>query len=1023
MGSQSRRPSEGIATVVLGILRAASICTSAAVLNAPRASAGVPESTVLTADIPAEPLAQALEAFARQTGLQLVYVSEVVHEQKSRAVPAGLSAQVALARMLEGTELRFDYLTPRSIRISDAVAAPVPATANSPADALQEVVVTATRRQEKLQNVPITIQVLSGEELSELNVSTFTDVMKYTANVTYSGNGPGTGNIFIRGLGSPGTGNQSQSIIAPFPNVALYLDEQSMQFPARNNDIYVVDLERIEVLEGPQGTLFGGGAQAGVIRYITNKPKLDAIKTDITAGYGITAGGAPNYIANATLNLPLIADKFAVRAVGFFDRRGGYIANVPGTISFDFPPTAPGNPRQTSPVASNANLVEPNTNPLTYSGFRLSGLYNFTDGWDLLIQQSYQQMDEEGYFYAYPVDPNGTVLKSDQITAFMPAYSKDRYESTAWTLNGRFGDLKAIYAGSYMRRHIEAQQDYSNYLLSTAGTYYDCIGTGAAYFNAAYFSQLKAKPLHCYAPLGAWHDSVQNDHQSHEIRLSTPEESRVRGLVGAYWEKFVINDAMDFNYLGIPQCSPANLAIALAGGADCLSAVGPLPGTHAINPALRENMNNAFGDDIQRGYKQLAFFASIDFDIVPKILTLTAGTRDYHYDEFEEGSVWQTATTNPLILDKPNGACTANWVKGANDNCGMPISLSKSESGFRSRANLTWHITPDIMTYYTYSQGFRPGGFNRTESYSGQAPVPIGVAYYCGGNTSIDPRCRSGGSLFELNQTEGTAQQVKPYSYTSDNLINHELGLKSEFLNHRLRMNASAYLMHWNNVQSMAQGFSSTVLLFTNVVNGPSYTIEGLELQLTARVAGGLTLDGIGSWNSSKQSSVPCLRSAGVTPVTPNNPTPAGKCITVVAGQPFALGVLNSSIPYSPPVMFTLRAHYDWYAGDYRPFAWVGVSHTAALSNEPKNFPDGNVPFVPGSNSQVASTTVLRYTIPAYTTYDAALGVATDHWKAQLTGSNLSNANAATNISSAQFIKATVPLRPRVLMLLLSYAF
>ncbi len=260
-------------------------------------------------------------------------------------------------------------------------------------------------------------------------------------------------------------------------------------------------------------------------------------------------------------------------------------------------------------------------------------------------------------------------------------------------------------------------------------------------------------------------------------------------------------------------------------------------------------------------------------------------------------------------------------------------------------------------------------------SFPGQAPKPTGVAYYCGGETSIDPRCRYGGSLYELNRTEGTAQQIKPYSYASDNLINHELGLKSEFLNHRLRLNASAYLMHWNNVQSSAQGFASSVLLYTNVINGPSYTIKGLELQLMARVTDGLTLDGIGSWNSSKQSSIPCLRSAGVTPATPNNPTPAGQCITVVAGQLFGLGVLSSSIPFSPPVIFNLRANYDWYVGDYRPFAWVGVNHTAATSNEPKNYPDGDAPLAPGSSAQAGESAVLRYTIPAYTTYDAAFGV------------------------------------------------
>ncbi len=191
---------------------------------------------------------------------------------------------------------------------------------------------TAQRRNESIQDVPITIQAITGDQLKSLNVSTFDDLLKYTPNVTFSGNGPGTGNIFMRGLSSGGSGNQSQSTTAPFPNVALYLDDQSMQFPARNNDVYMVDMERVEVLEGPQGTLFGGGAQAGAIRYITNKPKLDVTEGNVNAGYGWTAGGNPNSNANATINLPLIADTLAIRATIFNDSRGGYISNVPGTI-------------------------------------------------------------------------------------------------------------------------------------------------------------------------------------------------------------------------------------------------------------------------------------------------------------------------------------------------------------------------------------------------------------------------------------------------------------------------------------------------------------------------------------------------------------------------------------------------------------------------------------------------------------------------------------------------------------------
>src|ERR1700719_2366306 len=212
---------------------------------------------------------------------------------------------------------------------------------------LQEVVVTAERRTENIQDVPITIQAITGDQLRQLNVVSFNDLLKYTPNVTFSGNGPGTGNIFMRGLGGVGSGNQSQSTTAPFPNVALYLDDQSMQFPARNNDVYLVDMERVEVVEGPQGTLFGGGAQAGAIRYITNKPRLEAPSGEVNAGYGVTAGGDPNTRLNAVLNVPLVDNKFGLRAVIFSDRRGGYINNIPATIGY-IPGTIPhdlgGNP-------------------------------------------------------------------------------------------------------------------------------------------------------------------------------------------------------------------------------------------------------------------------------------------------------------------------------------------------------------------------------------------------------------------------------------------------------------------------------------------------------------------------------------------------------------------------------------------------------------------------------------------------------------------------------------------------------
>jgi iron complex outermembrane receptor protein len=866
----------------------------------------------------------------------------------------------AIAAILSGAPLGFSH---------SALAADAADTADS--EGIQEITVTAQRRTESIQDVPITIQAISGDTLKQLNVQTFDDLLKYTPNVTYSGNGPGQGNIFMRGLSSGGSGNQSQSTTAPFPNVAVYLDDQSMQFPSRNADVYLVDMERVEVLEGPQGTLFGGGAQAGVLRYITNKPKLNVTEGDANASYGVTAGGDNNSSVNATINLPLIADHLAIRGVVYTDTRGGYIDNVPGTIT---------QPIANLPSANNNNLVENNANPVTYKGLRLSALYQINDDWNVLLQQSYQNMEADGYFNEYPVASDGQALAPLQITAFSPAYDKDKYETTAWTLNGKIEDWKLVYTGSYMIRHIEQQADYSNYLLSGGGQYYDCTG-GTSGLGT------KTKPQTCYAPVGSWNDTVQNEHQSHELRVSSPEEYRIRGIAGLYWEEFQIQDQMNFNYLAIPQCTPENLAISAGGGPDCVAATGPIPGSPAVDPGTRSS-TTAFGEDAQRGYIQRAFFTSVDFDIIPKVLTLTGGTRLFHYSEFETGSEFYTSTAS---VNKPNGTAPN----------GFGINLHKTESGSRSRGNLTWHITPDVMVYYTYSQGFRPGGFNRTSSADGIPSLAAEAPYTLGDKTS--------------------KQFYKPVGYNSDNLINNEIGAKAEFLDHRLQTNISLYKMKWENVQIPL--FDPSQLGNTTFdTNGPTYEIKGIELQIVARPLEQLTIQGSSSWNSTNQISSPCLESN-----IPGNPNGIGKCITQVNSAPFAnpYGQLDTSPAFSPPLQFNLRARWDQPFFDYKTFISVGASHIASQRNEPASFPSGNLPTSEGGclANGVPNTTLCLYTMPGYTTYDAAIGVAKDNWTVQVTGNNLTNSDASMYTSTNQFIKTEVPIRPRVLTLGFGYKF
>jgi iron complex outermembrane receptor protein len=845
--------------------------------------------------------------------------------------------------------------------------------------------VTAQRRTESIQDVPVTIQALTGEQLGQLNVTTFDDVLKYLPNVTFSSNGPGQGNIYMRGLSAGFAGNQSSAAINPFPNVATYLDDQSMTFPARNVDIYMADMERIEVLEGPQGTLFGGGAEAGAIRYITNKPKLNVTEGSAEASYGTTAHGDPNTAVTAVINLPLIQDTLAVRAVIYNDRRGGYIDNVPsqftrfptdpGTVSYHIP--YPANAATANNFAFAANAQ----NPVTYQGIRASALWQINDDWNLLIQQSYQNMDAEGVDAQYPISSQETPLGPWQETSFSPSYDKDKWENTSWTANGKVGDLKLVYTGGYLDRTIDNAADYTNYSRSAGGFYYSCAG-GAAPIGKG------VGPLTCYSPVTSWVDHVETTHQSHELRLSTPDDWRLRGLVGAFWEDFDIKDDMNFLYKTIPSCTPANLVLYQEGQQACVGNVIPAPGTAAIDPTER-NDNTAFGEDLERGYKQTAFFTSVDFDLIPKVLTVTGGTRYYHYKETMEGSQYATTTGCAGI---PNGACIATPITAATHDA--------TYSGFKSRGNLTWHIVPDVMVYYTFSQGFRPGAGNRLDS----AEVKIDVTQNAAGAyvPTVGP---------DANPTL-VKQYNKPFTYPPDTLINNEIGWKTEWLDHRLLVNGSAYIMDWNNVQTLIYNppiFGNT----TFGVQGPDYRIKGAELQIVARVTDGLTLQGSLSHNNSSETNSPCIASSNKVA---NNPTPLGSCITQVWSPALnqnvplqnPLGTVGATPAFSPTTEYNLRARYDWHISDYKMFFSVGAQHVGDMQNEPSSFQSGAGVLVP-------TTTWLRYDQPAYTTYDASLGIAKDRWHVEAFGTNLSNSDASLFTSSAQFIQSQVPLRPRVL--------
>lgn len=805
-----------------------------------------------------------------------------------------------------------------------------PSSPPSDSGKLEEIVVTATRRTENLQDVPIAITALTGVTLSQLNVQTFDDYIRYLPNVSSANKGPGQSEVYMRGLSTTQFGSQGAGGSGSFPNVAIYLDDQSVQLPGRNLDVYAADMERIEILEGPQGTLYGAGAQAGAVRYITNKPKLNVTEASVNAAYETTAHGDPSSRAQAMINLPLIPDTFAIRAVIYDDSRGGYIHNIPGT--FTRSPTDPGIvsyfggvvPPGSATLSNNA-LVNDAYNPTVYKGARLSALWQFNEDWRLLIQQSYQDLEADGVFAYAPA------LGDLNVQQYNQSYSKDRFEDTAWTLEGRIGPLKAIYTGGYLVRNTSQLTDYTAYSRGPFVTYYQCNGP-AVYGNG---------PNICYSPSATWQDILRNTHQNHEFRVTTPDDARLRAVGGLFWEEYKVQDSTNYQ-TGQEAAGFYPLA--------------PLAGTTQFDPNPRGS-GVVFFDDITRGYKQKAVFGEVAFDIVPKALTLTLGTRFYRMDNYERGSknsAYGCRNVDPCT-DPPYSA-SLDTVTFADGTMGP---LQNTTSGHKSKINLSWKPMDGALVYFTYSEGFRPGGFNR-----GQGIINPSSPVY--GKFTI------------------------PSSYDTDQLKNFELGWKTTWLDHRLQVNGAMYQENWSNVQLLI--YDPT--LYGNLgflTNGPNYRVRGLEGEVVWIATEHLTVTSSFAWNQSEQV---------------NNPQLIGNNGTAVSLFPTA-GV-GSPLAQSPPFAGNIRARYEFSVGGYNAHWQVAGQHTdhsyASVITQGA--------FEPPNQEQAP-----------YTTYDAALGVTKDSLDLELYGENLTDTRAQLYVNGFDYVHLVTPNRPRTIGFRMAYRF
>jgi iron complex outermembrane recepter protein len=630
-------------------------------------------------------------------------------------------------------------------------------------------------------------------------------------------------------------------------------------------------------------------------------------------------------------------------------------------------------------MINNKALVADAFNPVTYQGGRLEALYQLDDDWTVLIAQSYQDMEADGVFTEAATNAFGQPQPELTVQLFNPSYDKDRFENSALTITGRVGPLKLLYAGSYLERKVEQLQDYTAY--AHGGVYAD-------YYQCVYLGTARAQ---CFTPSSYWHETLRNTHESHELRLATPEGQRIRGVGGLFYENYTTHDQLDWYYLtAIPYFNPIGPPTdyySLDGQVVCGCTPGAtlMPGgVTSNNPNVRPP-GDGFFNDITRSYRQRAAYASLDFEVVPRVLTLTAGTRYYSTASSEVGSTVSSFECNISVNPAAPNPCINREFINLN-----ALDLDRSYTGFRSRANLSWNVTDDVLLYYTWSQGFRPGIFNRG----------LGTPFF---SPLFDP-VPTGGTPYPWQ-----AQAVKhggwtaPYDVAPDTLTNNEVGWKTTWFDHRLQWNGGLYQENWYNAQI---GAMDQPLVGGAIINGGDYRVDGLETSGQARLGEGLTVDVAAAWNHSELTREAVFRWADGTPIdfsTLEDQT--GRMLSNPAG------VLGSPLAGAPPFQGNLRVRYELSFGGYNAFAQLGVVHQShSLATIDRL----------GLDAQGNST---YYDLPPFTTYQAALGATRNRWLVQLSGENLTDTRAELWVNYRDYYKAITVNRPRTIGLRVSYSF
>ncbi|MAJ56301.1 MAG: TonB-dependent receptor [Gammaproteobacteria bacterium TMED107] len=650
---------------------------------------------------------------------------------------------------------------------------------------IEEVIVTATKRPQSLQDVPVAVSAIQEETLDQLGVSNFEDYLLQLPNVTAGGSGPGQNTIYIRGVASTTPGLTTAGVAGLAPNVALYLDEQPLAQPGRNLDVYAADLARVEVLSGPQGTLFGASSQAGTVRLITNKPDPSATSAKMTVGTAWTKSGEMSNNVEAVVNLP-VSDSLTLRGVVFVDNQGGYIDNVPGTLNLtqsgrfraagtvraNGVPVSSGRAgfQSTSDLsgvtfldADNGAQAEDNFNDAVYSGARLTALWEFSPDWSLTVAHMRQNVEADGVFFADPTVGDLAIQRYENDRL------EDSFNNTNWTLEGRIGELETIYTGAFTDREADQMVDYADYMfVGQYLPYYVCDG------SVTYPSGDPSGT--CQAPNMFVNSLTETDVNTHELRFSTDSDSAIRATFGGFYSDLELREVNSFTYLGSRNAVAFNGATGFGPNFSAQGANVKYPGQWPDGVIFR--------NDVLRTDEQQGLFGEVTVDLNDSF-SLLLGARWFDISVDLQGSAAGSFGNFGATQDNNAGNNLDQLFSAPNPD-------TASTDGTITKFGLNWTPNSDQLLYFTFSEGFRPGLLTRP----GGATNPAGT--------------------FSV-----------PFAVDTDDLTNLEIGWKTDLLDNRLRFNAAVYWSEIERLQTTIFDPSITNLFFSD--NAADADVTGFE--------------------------------------------------------------------------------------------------------------------------------------------------------------------------------------------------